>query len=500
VSSRVLSILHSTVPRESQRVDLILIRIATVVLFAVALLPVVWQTRIPISLGPIVLRSAFVMSLCIVVLLAHRLSGDSVGEAQSGFLELLFLSGVTPSRWLVVRIIQLAVGFLSVWLLRIPFLLFTITLGGVRHEQILTNELLLFTAFSVLSSLALALSPNRTSRQGLFGSLFAVGCGWEFLLVAPAIMRGMITRFYHWTPAEPVVQAIDRMQEISLASSMLRAMIATAPASACLPTFILYGALTLMLLAVYHRRLVRFSRGVWQAEPAARAAAEPGRTRSSRRCWDDALAWQAYCIHSSGARWVAGISVGLSIAAVLLIASAVYGYHEAGFVLSAIAAAVALLFSVAKPSDCLSCEIRDLTIGTLLLTPHEPDDFYAGWSRGARRLARPSLFFAGFMIVVSAGIDPQAPLIAASVAAALWLSGPFFMLSPLVPFSLEGIATALLLFTVAGLIACVSIVAAVMWHPVLLPAISIPLVWLYNRLLRRLLLTYWMRRKIETII
>jgi hypothetical protein len=482
-------------------VDLILIRIATVVVFAIALLPVVWQARIPIPLGPIVLRSAFVMSLCIVVLLAHRLSGDSVGEAQSGFLELLFLSGTTPSRWLVVRLVQLSVGFFSVWFLRLPFLLFTITLGGIRPSQIVTNELLLFTAFSVLSSLALALSPNRTSRQGMFGSLFAIGCGWEFLLVAPGIMRGVITRFYHWTPPEPVVQVIDRMEEISLASSLLRGMFATAPPSAYLPTFVLYGTLTLLLLAVYHRRLARFSHGVWQAEPAARgAAAESGRTRSSRRCWDDALAWQAYCIHSAGTRWVKGISVALSIAGILLVASAVLGYHEAGFVLSAIAAAVALLFSVAKPSDCLSREIRDLTIGTLLLTPHEPDDLYAGWRRGARRLARPALFFAGFMIVVSAAIDQRAPLVAVSVAAALLLSGPFFMLSPLVPFSLEGIGTALLLFTVAGVIACVSIVAAVMWHPVLLPAISIPLVWLYNRVLRRLLLTYWMRRKIETII
>jgi hypothetical protein len=441
------------------------------------------------------------MSLFIVVLLAGRLSGDSVGEAQSGFLELLFLSGVTPSRWLVIRIVQIAVGCLSVWLVRIPFLLFTITLGGVRPAQVLTNELLLLIAFAVLSSLMIALSLNRTSRQGLFGSVFVFGFAWEFLLIAPSIVRGVLARFYQWSPPEPATQVIDWMEQISLASSLLRAMVATAPAAAYVPTFILYSVLALIFLAVYHRRLVRFSRGAWQDAPAATGAAAVRRpARPSRRCWDDALAWQAYCIHSSGPRWVTGISVALLFAGSILIASAVYGYHEAGFVLSAVAAAVTLLFAVAKPSDCLSREIRDLTIGTLLLTPHEPEDFYAGWRRGARRLARPALFFAGFLIVVSAAIHPQAPLIAGSIAAALLLSGPFFMLSPLVPFSFEGIATALMLFSVAGVIAAASIIAAIMIHPVMLPLISIPLVWLYNRTLRRILLAYWMRRKIETII
>lgn len=481
--------------------DLVLIRIGVVVLFGISLLPVIWQDRIPMPLGPIVLRSAFGMSLLIVVLLAGRLSGDSVGEAQSGFLELLFLSGVTPSRWLLVRIIQIAAGCASVWMVRLPFLLFAITLGGVRPFQVLANELLLLTAFAVLSSLMTALSLNRTSRQGLFGSVFVLGCAWEFLLVSPSILRGVLARFYQWSPPEPAMQLIDRLEEISLASSLLRGMVGTAPAAAYVPTFVLYGVLTLLFLGVYRRRLAGFSRGVWQDAPAAVArAVAPRAVRPSRRCWDDALAWQAYCVHSSGARWVTGISLALFLAAALLIASAVYGYHEAGFVLSAVAAAVALLFSVAKPSDCLSREIRDLTIGTLLLTPHEPEDFYAGWWRGARRLARPALFFAGFMIVVSAAIAPEGPLIAMSIAGALLLSGPFFMLSPLVPFSFEGIATALLLFTVAGVIAALSIAAAVMIHPVLLPLTSIPLVWLYNRALRRLLLAYWMRRKIEAIL
>ena len=453
--------------------------------------------------GPIVLGILFTISLFQVVLLAARLSGDSVGDVSSGFQDLVFLAGVAPRQWLTVRLAQVWTGFLSVWPLRIPFLLFIVTLGGVPHDHLLANELILLSLFGLLSTLGLLFSLGRKTRQGVFGAFLGAMFAWEFLMLGPGLIFGLLARYSSWTIPEPATVVFDAMSDVSMSSRVLAGMTSRLTLISGRGTLLLYSILTLLVLAVYHQRLSALSRGETSSDepepelPAVLARRNPMRRR---RAWEDALAWQAYCIHSPGELWVTGMSAVLGLVSILVLAAAVYGFAEAAFGLSALTAVVTLVQGVAKPSECLTKEIRDQTMPMLMLTPHETDDFFAGWSRGARKLNVPAVAFAVLVSLASLAFGLYGPLISFTVFVVILLNAPFLMLSPLVPFSGRGILVGMGLFVAAIFIAMLSIALAANVHPVLLPLVAIPLVWFFNWYVRRRMLAYWMQRKIESIL
>ena len=65
--------------------------------------------------------------------------------------------------------------------------------------------------------------------------------------------------------------------------------------------------------------------------------------------------------------------------------------------------------AVNKSGECLTRELNDKTIGTLLMTPHNYDELTAGWRRGSWRLAIPDLVLWGLMTVASALVHQTAP-------------------------------------------------------------------------------------------
>jgi len=69
-----------------------------------------------------------------------------------------------------------------------------------------------------------------------------------------------------------------------------------------------------------------------------------------------------------------------------------------------------------------------------------------------------------------------------------------------VPFTFSGIATGLVLTFAAVLIAAICIVCGTTVHPMTAPILLLPLVWLFNRVLRRNILIHWMERKISSIV
>lgn len=298
----------------------------------------------------------------------------------------------------------------------------------------------------------------------------------------------------------------------------------------CLPTFAVYGVLSAVVLGRFYRllssthyylaeprtvawmlgrlcRLLLFvPRGAIRKSPeraklqSAERRQEQRVSRASRRCWDDALAWQAYCFHGYGKRLVQVKCIAYSLLGLGLLLSIPFGYQLPAFVGAAVICGVAMLAAVNKPSDCLSREIREQTLPTLLLTPNSTDDFYVGWQRGAWHLAWPDILFAAGIAAASYALDPVAPTIVVSLMIAILFSGPFMMLSPLVPFTFSGIATGMVLTFAAIFIVAICIGCGVTVHPLMAPVILLPLVWTFNRVLRRKILPHWMERKISTIV
>lgn len=500
---RVLTILQSTALRESNRVDLALTRGVFLFVACLVVMPAFWLERRFAAIGPLVFREMLGVSLCLMVFLAVRLGGDSVGDVRSGLLDLLFLSGTKPRQWLVVRIVQMWVAFASVWIIRAPLMFIIFFLGGIRSETVLATELLLLIGFFFLSSIGLLASLNAKSRPQVSRSVLVSIVVCEILLITPTFAISLLTGFYNWPIPAPVLHASDVMAQIGFISYWRSPITRQMDLGNIWPTCALYAGLAVAALATFWHRLSVVSSGAGDRSSAGspEAARRTGRReRASRRCWDDALAWQAYCIHGSGkplvtAKCVAYVLLGLGM---WLLAQR--GYHEAAFTLAAVAGAVAIFIAVNKTNDCLTREIREQTMPMLLLTPHEPDDFFAGWQRGAWRLAWPDVLFGAGVVLASYTLDPAAPAIAISIAAAILSSGPFMTLSPLVPFSFSGIATGLGLILIGIVMAGICVWVAVTVHPAALPLAAIPLAWLYNQILRRQVLPYWMMRKISSIV
>jgi len=268
----------------------------------------------------------------------------------------------------------------------------------------------------------------------------------------------------------------------------------------CWPTFALYATLSALILIRFRRRLAVYASGEAVAASAAGSSSEPGRKRTSRRCWDDALAWQAYTIHGGGRRLLTAKCVGVLLLGAIMSYLAVRGFEEAAFVISVASAGGMLIMSMNKAGDCLSREIRERTITMLLLTPNGPDEFYAGWQRGAWRLAWPEVLLGSVIALASAKIGPGAPPILIAIGAGLMSSGPFLMLSPLVPFSVAGISTGVLLILAIIVILVVSVAFGTSISPMAVPFVTIPAVVFYNQLLRRMLLPYWMQQKLSSVV
>jgi hypothetical protein len=526
---RVLAILRSTVLRESTRVDLALTRAFFLVVTFVVLLSVAWSQRSVTVIGPAVHSTMLVLSLLLMVFLAVRLGGDSVGDFRSGMLAMLFLTGLTQRQWLIVRVVQLWAGFASVWLIRAPLLIFVFTLRGVSVEKIVVTETLLLTGFLVLSSLGLLGSFKAKSRQQAWISALISIIAWEILLHAPMVAVAVLTRYYGWSVSQRTTELTEKIGDVALTSRYAVAMIRPLEMSQCLTTFAVYGVLSAVVLGRFCRLLSstnylaepktvawmlgRFCRLLLivprgaigklpeQAKDRSAGRSENQRVRrASRRCWDDALAWQACCFHGNGSRLVMLKCAAYSLLGPGLLLSIPFGYLLPVFIGAAAICGVAMLAAVNKPSDCLSREIREQTLPTLLLTPNSTDDVYAGWQRGAWHLAWPDIMFAAEIALVSYALDPVAPAIVVSLAVAILFSGPFMMLSPLVPFTFSGIATGLALTFVALVIVAICIGCGATVHPLAAPVILLPLVWLYNRVLRRNILPQWMERKISSIV
>lgn len=501
MSRRIPAILHSTAPREAARIDLALIRGGYLLAACVILLPAAFLERRWAGVGPAILQLHYGLSQFVALLLAVRLAGDSVGDVRSGFLDLLFLSGTRPAQWLAVRLAQMAIGFASVWLVRAPLLAIIFTLGGITAETLCVMELLLVTTFLVFSSVGLAASLKARSRHQVFGMAMVSVLAVELFLQAPRLAASELSRRVSWLVPLETELLLDEIARMGVTARGLQALSGPLALAAVWPTFALYGLIAMAVLLRFWRRLAICSRGetpVSFVEAPDTARHDDRLRRRSRRCWDDALAWQAYCIHGRGDLVVAikcVVYTGLVLAFLLL---GLFGASEVAALLSLATAAILLIVAVAKPSDCLTRELREQTLPMLVLTPRDLEDFYTGWQRGARRLAWPDLVLAIAVTIGSVALHPNVPVVMTAVIAAILCSGPFLMLSPLVPY--KSIGTGLLLLCLMLFVSGVCIAAAVATHVVVLPMTAIPAAYLYNLALRRLLLPYWMARKIATVV
>lgn len=499
--SRTLKLLRSTQTRQSQRLDLALLRSGFVLGVGVWLM--VWSVLSGSSIhtGHAAIVYFYPMSLFLLAYLAGRLQREVVGDESSGIVSLISLTGTRESEWTAARLIDVWISFLSVWLVRAPFLCLFFTLGGLKFEDLLAGEVLLLFLFQAATCRAMCVAQQADGRSKAdwagFGTIFLL----EISLSIGRILVGL-GRFLGWSFPIEVTNGVEWVGALSLNSRF----ISFASGGAFYPNVI--GSLLLyLILSAYW--IWRFQHRLYQKigetpELALKGVKEKKPFRKTRtplpRCWDDALAWQSYVYYAGGADNTTGRVILYGIAFVFVMLTIITGFFQSLAGLVALISFGIFVNVMNSPSHCIDQELKAKTLGSLVMTPHTGLDLYSGWRRGTFRLAIPDHVYALLVACVTAFVDPGISLVIVSLVLAIDSSGPLLMLSGLVPIAWNGLGTAFLVLIGLALIVTAGVFAASLIHPAMFPVAAIPLLWIFNQFLLRFHVEKWMKLKIDAEI
>lgn len=520
MSSRVRELLQSLRPREARRIDIVLLRAGAIA----AIVAILAITRLSAArdamavmglnnrLGRYCVQTLLMVQAGFAIGLANRLAGDGVGDRRSGLLELLSLTGCTPGEWLRTRLLGMLPSVLSLAIIFVPFFQLAITMGGIDWEQIVLAEFLLGCAFAMLVGVGLLRAHDATNRSAI-RNLWGIIIALEAIFGLPSVVVGVLMRGGVAVPGvvEEGLFFLSRCGTRTGIQSILRGSISgpQLAVAALIPLSIAGVAILLWMQRLYADPT---DAPVFESIPVASPVSIPlpgvssvaaGTQRPSRRSWDDALAWQAYEVFQNGARVVGQRSKFYVVAAGMLLIlcwAAPAGWNDVALSWFFFLCGGALFRGVTRVGECLQQEIRESTLSTLILTPHEPIELHDGWSRGIWRLMRPELilFGVGIGVALLRNPDQLAPAIVA-VGIGILSTGPFFTLSPLLPYTFKGIATGLLVF--AGMLVCAmaATFAAIFGTPWLAPVVLAPLVYGWNRLCRWLV-SSWLAQRLQSLV
>ena len=502
--SRAILLFASQVPRESRRIDSTVIR----ALYAVLSLSILFTVSEldPHEAGLALLRAMTVVHAALAVLLAVRLAGDIAGDRASGVVGLLYLSGIESKSVVLAQLMHMATAFLSVWVVRVPMLVLAYHLGGTTLHQILQVEALLLGLFGMTVSAGQLLghySPDRAMSR----MVFLLPPMLDFGLTLPSLLVAVVHYLTPYNVPLSVEYALDNLGYLRTTSCLFHTLRSPGPSTIYLCPLVLQLGIAVLSLWAW-RRVYFTCLDEAEVPPTPENTPQPlrpskSKSRPSRPIWDDGLAWQAYYVHSDGTQNVLVRSIGIVsclLGVIVLVSMNDPGYRGMGMALLIIPTGLMMFIGRGKVSDCLQKEIKDKTLPALLMTPHSAMELCDGWGRGAWKLMQPDLVLYAACLVGCLIYAPMdlAPIICGG-AILILASGPFFVLSPLVPFSFSGILTGLGLIAAVLLILVVSVPCSVHVHPWLGPVMMLPLAWGWNWLCQRMIPSWFAKKQDEIV-
>lgn len=493
--SRIFKILRSIQYRQANRLDLSLFRAVFVLLvmgWGVSS-TLVSFSRGSVNLGATMLWWFYPASILLLASLAGRLNRETVGDTTSGYLSLISLTGTTNTQWTMIRFVQNWIGFISVWVVRIPFLCLFYTLGGIRFYELILSEVLLLFLYGAVAARSMVVAHNSDNRKGAnwsgIGTIFAL----EILLNLGRIIVGILTALK--IPAPNILrQFADFTNGLSLLHWFMNLVSGGFVAYDLIGHLGLYLAITFFLLEKYRRIL--YERIGESPEPALESKKEKTKALKKRppltRCWDNVLGWQSYVYYAGGHDNTTGRVVLYVLAFMFVLFCAATKMLTPIMVIVLIGSGIVFLNAMNGTSHCLDKELKAKTLGSLVMTPHDGLDLYRGWRSGILWLCIPDHIYALLVAIVMLFVEPVASYIIVCFVITIDLSGPLLMLSGLVPIALKSLGTAFVVLF--GLFACVMFGVFIAWasHPAFFPFGFLPIYFLFNSFLLHKFVESWL--------
>lgn len=478
--SRALLLFSSQLRSESRRVDTLVIQLLYAG-FALSILSPI-KDEDPGIAGLLLLRAMTVVHAAMAMLLAVRLAGDVAGSRSSGAVSLLWLSGVSADSVIVSQLLLAATTFFRVWLVHVPILFLARHLGGANWQQILQIEALLLGGCAMTLCCGLPLASHATSR-GVAPVIGRVPAYVELVLWLPA---GVIFAIQEWTSipvSQSIISGVESLRGLSVVYCVRELMQTPNASRILLMPLVVQLGISLLSLWIWKRTYFtqmdeadvaaivrRSSFKFWGAKSTS---------RPSRPVWDDALAWQAYYVHNFG-------RVQIIVRSIIVLGWAVFsvGYLSSGrnpdkdflLTMSFMLTFCCVFISQSLVGANFLNELKLQTLPTLMLAPVSYLDLYDGWRRGVRKMMWPDLCLLAMCLGGTLWYSPMvlAPAYVGTVVVLL-CSGPFIVLSPMVPFTFRGLVTGVgLVVTLFGMAAALFSLSA-FFHPWLGPLVAIPL-------------------------
>lgn len=436
-------------------------------------------------------------SLLFLASLAGRLNRETVGDVSSGYLSLISLTGTTNTQWTLTRFTQNWIGFLSVWIVRIPFLCLFFTLGGIRVHELILCEILLLFLYGAVAARSMIVAHNSDNRKGAdwsgLGTIFAL----EIMLNLGRILVGIMAALK--MPVPSILRAVaEFMNGLSIQNWFANLAGGGIVTNNLAGYLILYSALTLYWLFKYRRIL--YERIGESPEPALESKKEKKKALKKRpplaRCWDNALSWQSYVYYAGGHDNTTGRVLLYGLAFIFVLFCAVTQLLIPVMVIVLIGSGIVFLNAMNGTTHCLDKELKAKTLGSLIMTPHDGLDLYRGWRSGILWLCIPDHVYALLVAIVMLFVEPVASYIIVCLVITFHLSGPLFMLSGLVPMALKSIGTSF--FVLFGLIFCTFLGVLLAWgtHPAFFPFSFLPAYFILNYILLHYFVERWLTIKI----
>ncbi|WP_146510175.1 hypothetical protein [Thalassoglobus neptunius] len=453
----------------------------------------------PFTAGRILLTVFLILSLLFLTLLGGRVNRNIPGESATGMLSLLALTGTGAWEWTFVKLVHQWSGFLSVWIVRLPILALLFTFGGVRWPDLVTIELLFIALFAMVSawSMSQALFADGTRTVDWTGLNIVTVI--DILLAGPRLGLLLLSLIGFSTPTA-VSNVADYLSEHSLFMRIKSFAFGGGVGPSIWLNVCIYLGVAVWSSFSYRRRLFTHIGETPESRPATREEKKAEKTDRTKlpRCWDDALAWQSYAFYSDGDSSLIGRSILYTLAFVCVLVSMSISWLQGLAVLILLISVASFINVLNIPSQCLDKELKTQTLQALTLTPHTGTEIYQAWRRGAMKIAIPDFVYAAAVIFSLYFVHPYLALGAFTLCTAAMISGPFMMVSHLVPLTKKGIGTSLIVVSQLITILSLGTAASIFFHPAAFPFVALPLLWVFNKFLFHVYLEKWFTNKVDS--